>query len=68
MGLSSFVELGSVVADVVRDMIGVLDDFIDDAALLVPVLGRMEGIGGAASVTSQLHCRYSVSAEDTADI
>jgi hypothetical protein len=44
-----------------------LDDFIDDAVLLVPVLGRMEGIGRAASVTSQLHCRYCISAQASAD-
>jgi hypothetical protein len=52
--------MGRVVADGVRDITGVLRDFIDDAALLVPVWGRMEGIGGAASVTSQLHCIYKL--------
>jgi hypothetical protein len=59
--------VGRVVADGVRDKTEALDDFIDDAALLVPVLGRMEGIGGAASVTSQLHCRYCISAQASAD-
>ena len=55
--------MGMVVADGVRDMTGFLRDFIDDAALFVPVLGLMEGIGGAASVTSQLHCTYKISAQ-----
>lgn len=54
--------MGRVVAEGVRDMTGVLRDLIEDAALLVPVLGFMEGIGGAASVTSQLHCENKVSA------
>lgn len=60
--------MGRVVADGERDKPEALEDFIDDAALLVPVLGRMEGIGGAASVTSQLHCRYNISAEASADV
>jgi hypothetical protein len=51
--------MGRVVADGVRDKAEALEDFIDDAALLVSVLGRIEGIGGAASVTSQLHCKYN---------
>jgi hypothetical protein len=49
--------LGRVVADGVRDKADALEDFIDDAALLMSVLRCMEGIGGAASVTSQLHYR-----------
>lgn len=59
--------MGRIVVDGVRDRTEAFDDFVDDASLLVPVLGRMEGIGGAASVTSQLHCRYSISAQASAD-
>jgi hypothetical protein len=55
IGFSSFVVVGRVVAEGVRDKFDALEDFIEEAALLVPVLGRMEGIGAAASVTSQLH-------------
>ena len=59
--------VGRVVADGVRDKAEALDEFTDDEALLVSVLGRMESIGGAASVTSQLHCRYNISAQASAD-
>lgn len=52
--------MGSAVADGVRDNVEALDDLIDDAALLVSVLDRMEGIGGAASVTSQLHYKLGL--------
>lgn len=47
-----------VLADGVRDKVEASEDFIDDAALLVPVLERNEAIGGAASVTSQLHYTF----------
>ncbi len=55
IGFSSFVGGGRVAVDVLWGDDEIFRDFIDDAALLADVFGRISGIRGAASVTSQLH-------------